>query len=185
MGLSKLNVWLRDEKCKPHVVSKCGYVNVCHFDDLFIGFESKPVPVGAANVELEVPPGCYLVSGCSQLGDSMDDCFLTDKVMVIVGCNQELCVNLIVPELKTRALRDVLPFIRKARLIGISERDITTTTQTIMKVGGISKEEMVDVIENKQLCAKAAKKSGKESEKISKKVSKDYQETLNIIRKTE
>lgn len=183
MSLSKLNIWLRDEECKPVGKKECGYVNIYHCRDQWTDLElSKPIPDEAANVELEVPPGCYMLQACVRFTESSDDCLFTEKVMVVVGCNQELCVNLIVPQMKTLSLRYVIPFIKEAKLKKIPERDIVAAAQTIMAVSGLTKEEMNGIMEPKRRCIKTSKMSGKKLEDMSKKISKDSEDILRIIK---
>ena len=183
MSLSKLNVWLRDEECRPIGKKECGYVNIYHCRDQWADLElSKPIPDEAANVELEVPPGCYLIQACVRFTESSDDCIFTEKVMVVIGCNQDICVNLKVPQIRTLSLSYVIPFIREAKLKKIPERDIVAAAQTILTVGGITKEEINGMMEPKRRCTKTSKVSGKKLEDNTKKILKENEDVLNIIR---
>jgi hypothetical protein len=183
MSLSKLNVWLKDEECKPIGKKECGYVNIYHIRDQLADLElSKPVPNDATNVELEVPPGCYILQACVRFAESTGDCTFTDKMMVVVGCNQDLCINLIVPQIRTLSLRYVIPFIREAKMKKIPDREIVAAAQTIMVVGGITKEEMNQVMEPKRRCIKTTKVSGKKMEDNIKKILKEDEAILHIIR---
>ena len=61
MGFSKLNIWLRDEKCRHFKIQtdtpQWDWVKIRNC----MGEEIKHVvmPMGEAHVAVEVPPGCY------------------------------------------------------------------------------------------------------------------------------
>lgn len=89
MGKARLNIWVRDEKCR--VIKKPGHLHIfnCLEEEVFGTY----IPDGHA--EAEIPPGCYIVvAGMYTSGRNI----YTDKTMVIVRCGDEACVNLILPE---------------------------------------------------------------------------------------
>lgn len=171
MGFSRLNIWLRSEECRPFKIQRPGldYVVVrnCMGDEV----KRVDVPVGESHVEVEVPPGCYIAQGhvCEP---GIND--YTDKAMVMVGCNQELCVNLIVPKVRTCARRDLNAFVREARLARVQENDIRITAQTILAAGRISLEETVANIQGNIAAIKDVKEASE--------VVREYQATLKTIR---
>jgi hypothetical protein len=132
------------------------------------------VPVGEAHVEVEVPPGCYVVQGHVCEPDRNINDF-TDKAIVMAGCNQELCVDLIVPYVRTCASRDLHPFVREALRANLPENDIRIAARTILAAGRISPDEVVETINRDVLAAKAVK--GAEY------LTREYNATLRIIRK--
>ena len=144
--MSILNVWLRDEKCRPFKIDypseRWDYVRIenCHGD--FV--KKVTMPAGQAHVEIEVPPGCYRVSGhvCERGTNEY-----TDTAMVIAGCNQKLCVNLIVPSVETCAHNLAVALAAAATLADIPVTDIVTTTQTIMRVGNIVREDLINELQ--------------------------------------
>jgi len=183
MGKAKLNIWLRDEQCRPFIIHTPGldYVEVmnCMGESLELNPGSTwparlEVPVGEAHVEVEVPPGCYVVKGHVCEPDRNINQF-TDKAIVTAGCNQEICVDLIVPNVKTCALRDFHPFVREALRANLPENDIRIATRTILAAARISPDEATEMISRNIAAAKAVK--GAEY------LTREYNATLRMIRK--
>lgn len=131
------------------------------------------IPVGEAHVEVEVPPGSYMVRGhvCEP---GIND--YTDQAIVMAGCNQEICVDLIVAKVKTCVIRDIHPFVREARLAGVPDRDIRIATSTILEAVCVSPEEMAGKTEIKIEAVKDIEEA--------RDVLRDYKATLDILRKT-
>ncbi len=171
MGLAKLNVWFRDEQCRPFKIQRPGLDYVIISNCIGEEVQRADVPVGKAHIEMEVPPGCYVVHGhvCEP---GIND--FTDKAIAIVGCGQEVCVNLIVPKVRTCVVRGLNAFIREARLLNIPQPDIRTAARTILTAGGIPREEMVKDI--------ARKVEAVEKVKEAKEVAREYQATLDILK---
>lgn len=109
MGLSKLSIWIRDtaHPCLPYestghswaaAILSCG-LKPLHFGAVKNGLFALTEPGkagGRVHGQVEVPPGCYIVvafSSCKNV--------FTDMAMVQVGCNTEVCVNLITKRLST------------------------------------------------------------------------------------
>ena len=171
MGYVKLNIWLRDERCKPFKIQRqdgLDYVTVMNCAGEVV--QTADVPVGEAHIELKVPPGCYVIQG--HVCEPGINTF-TDKAIVIAGCGQELCVDLIVPIIRTCVVRDMHAFVTAAMVANIPRIDIATTVRTILAAGKIPREEMATDIEAR---IKAANK------KEAKNVAKEYATTLDIIR---
>ena len=90
MGWAKLNVWIRNEKCQ--VVHRDAHLHVdgCCQEQ---GFGTHVVD---GHAEMEVPPGCYILAAGVYVPDRSN--IYTDKTMVIVGCEETACVNLVLKE---------------------------------------------------------------------------------------
>lgn len=145
MGLAKLNIWVRDENCKILKLEVEGgdWVDVRNCRGELV--KHVPIPLGEAHVEIEVPPGCYILGGRICEMPKFNE--IIDQTMVIVGCNQELCVNLIVPVVSTCVRRDLPVFIRAARLAGVSIQDLQIATHVMLTAGNISPGEMTEVMQ--------------------------------------
>jgi hypothetical protein len=102
------------------------------------------IPAGQAHVEIEVPPGCYRVSGhvCERGTNEY-----TDTAMVMAGCNQKLCVNLIVPSVETCAQNLLVALATAATLADLPMTDIVATTRTMMSVGNITREDLINELQ--------------------------------------
>ena len=109
MGLSKLSIWIRDtaHPCLPYestghswvaAILSCG-LKPLHFAAVKNGLFPLTDPGkagGRVHGQVEVPPGCYIVVAFSTCKN-----VFTDMAMVQVGCNTEVCVNLITKRLST------------------------------------------------------------------------------------
>lgn len=172
MGYSKLNIWLRDEKCRPYKIQTALgdriWIKNCMGE---IVEEVPDIPVGEAHVEVRVPPGCYVVQGHVCEHGTND---YTDKAMVVVGCEQELCVNLFVPSIGTCVVRDLAAFVREARIVGVPDDDIRIAARTMMAAGRIPPRVLVAIIE-RRMQAVAELEGASE-------VVNEYQATLDIVR---
>jgi hypothetical protein len=156
MGFSKLNVWLRDEQCKPFQIDKPtqhDWVKIKHCTGELV--KKVTFPAGQAHVEIEVPPGCYKVKGhVCQRGTNEH----TDEAMVIVGCNQVSCVNLIVPNVKTCARNDLVAILDVARRLDLPNPDIIATARTIMRIGDINRDTLIAELDSRIESVKAVER---------------------------
>jgi hypothetical protein len=100
MGMAKLNVWVRDKDfpCKPDMRWKWSVdVFVCDGTPLkwcgttYYGAHET----WHGHVEIEVPPGCYIVR--ARTGSKGHHNLFTHATMVIVRCGDTACVNLVPP----------------------------------------------------------------------------------------
>jgi hypothetical protein len=165
MSYAKLNIWLRDLNCCPKnfwlvdlVVKTCGGDYLVDFNPDVIEKLKEAYPgynVGRAtrgnetvirimeqqrnevikHIEVEVPPGCYIVRVwvCYQN-------LWSDRVMVIVGCGKEACVNLLVPP-KDNCIRDVIiPFGKAAHDMRLQPDKVRIATEMLMTTGLIQRE---------------------------------------------
>lgn len=161
MSYAKLNIWLRDLNCCPTnfwkvelVVKTCGGEYLVDFNqdvidklgEAYPGFEVKrgtrnnetTIKIRDRNIkhiEVEVPPGCYIVRAWVCSGN-----LWTDRAMVIVGCGEEACVNLIVPP-KENCIRDVvIPVGIAARDMRLPTDKVRIATEVLLATGRIQKE---------------------------------------------
>ena len=167
MSYAKLNIWLRDLDCCPKnvwkvelVVKTCGGEYLVDFNPDVIknlkeaypdynvqrGTRSNETtiritqphphdPQVIKHIELEVPPGCYIVRAWVCWGN-----LWTDRAMVIVGCGQDACVNLIVPQ-KVNCIVDVIiPVGIAAHDMRFDPDKARIATEVLMATGRIQKE---------------------------------------------
>jgi hypothetical protein len=151
MGMARVNVWFRDEKCRPYYnktnVPGWDWVTVTNcMGDVVV--DKHPVPVNKANVELELPPGCYIVQG-HVCGEEPGVNEFTDKAIVIVGCGQEECVNLIVPRAHTCVVQVMNPVVRALARLNVPDVEIVRTARVLMQAGAVSQDEMVGVLQRR------------------------------------
>jgi hypothetical protein len=148
MGKSKLCVWFRDEKCKPfpnlNNVEGWDWVSVWDCSGNLV-VDKATVPISEhAHVDIDIPPGCYVVQGhvCGENTKPRINDY-TSKAIVMVGCNEVKCVNLIVPQAKTCAREFLQPLIAEALLHDIPRLEIQTSIRTITQAIGIQREELI------------------------------------------
>jgi hypothetical protein len=147
MGQSKLSIWFRDEQCKPfpNLVNLPNYdwVNVWDCSGNLI--VHAPVPISKhAHVDIEIPPGCYIVQG-HVCGERVKPAINieTSKAIVMVGCDEVRCVNLIVPWANTCAREFVQPLVENALIQNVPIADIQIALRTIMRAVGIQRDELI------------------------------------------
>ena len=87
MGKARLNIWVRDKNCR--VIKRDGHLHIynCLEEQVFGGWV-----IADGHAEVEMPPGCYIVVAGMQGGN-----IYSDRTVSIVGCGDEACVNLILP----------------------------------------------------------------------------------------
>jgi len=165
MSYASLNIWLRDLNCCPKnvwkvelVVKTCGGEYLVDFNPDVINklreaypdykiergnrngettihiTQSNFIP-GIKHIELDIPPGCYIVRAWVCWGN-----LWTDRAMVIVGCGGEACVNLIVPQ-RQNCIRDVLiPVAFAAHDIKLAPDRVRAATEVLMATGEIQRD---------------------------------------------
>lgn len=107
MGLGKLNIWIRYEpnvtwSCKVDTVDWPGWngwlvtiKDCCGRILEWCGKRySRVGPTKHGHIEIEVPPGCYILSAISLAKGSNT---FTAPSYVQVGCDETVCVNLLAP----------------------------------------------------------------------------------------
>lgn len=90
------------------------------------------------HVEVELPPGCYIVRAyvCS-------DNLWSDREMAIVDCGETACVNLIIPP-KENCIADVIAPIAVAALeMKLPPAKVNATVEMLMRAGGVKKDAFV------------------------------------------
>lgn len=140
MGLGRLNIWMRDDFCK--VLDAEGYVTIRTCDGKVLEWcknDYTKIPLECGHAEVDVPPGCYIVRAvfCCDGGN-----YDTDRAMVIVGCDDDACVNLIAPEFRQCAESILLPFVEAAIEYGISKKEIMMSGGILVKAAELSEREM-------------------------------------------
>lgn len=168
MSYAKLNIWLRDLNCCPKNVWKvelvvktcCGeYLvdfNPDVIDKLKEAYPDYNVERGARDrettiriaqpgwkqvikhLEVDVPPGCYIVRAWVCWGN-----LWTDRAMVIVGCGQEGCVNLFVPRAQHCIRGVILPLLKVARGLRLQPDKLRAATEVLMAAGEVQREELL------------------------------------------
>jgi hypothetical protein len=167
MSYGKLNIWIRDLNCCPKnvwklelVVKTCGGEYLVDFnpdviDKLKEAYPGYRVERGTRNgshpettikitdqnikhLEVEVPPGCYIVRAWVCSGN-----LWTDRAMVIVGCGEDACVNLIVPP-KENCIKDVvIPVGIAARDMRLQPDKVRIATEVLITTGRIQREALL------------------------------------------
>lgn len=100
MGMAKLNIWVRDQysPCRPDMrytwsvdVFLCDGTPLVWCGTKYYGAHHTK----CGHVEIEVPPGCYIVR--ARTGSKGHHNLFSHMTLVIVGCGDTACVNLIAP----------------------------------------------------------------------------------------
>lgn len=150
MGLGKLNIWVRDVNC--NVIKKAGHLHItdCHKNDVIRPFWFKE-----GHTEIEVPPGCYIVTA-GMIGGNI----YTDKTMVIVNCGDDACINLVMtdfsasnpPALVQQPLQYYCPLLFVGPLVqhalsrNLSKDDLHKAIDVIAQAANMDKEQMRDIM---------------------------------------
>ena len=111
------------------------------------------LPQGKAHVDIEVPPGMYVVAGhiCAPDRAFNND---TDKAIVVAKCNETVSVDLIIPSVSTCAWNFVGPFVYEAVRRAVPDFQIQSAVQNMIAISNVS----VQVARNS--IATALKESG-------------------------
>lgn len=102
MGLGKLNIWIRYE---PDITWSCKvdsdnpwYVTIKDCTGRILEWcgrvFSRVGPTKCGHIEIEVPPGCYILSA---IGKATGHNTFTAPALVQVRCDEIACVNLLAP----------------------------------------------------------------------------------------
>jgi hypothetical protein len=157
VGKAKLNIWIRDEHCK--VVKN---LNVAEgLDWVEVRYAAKPegpnnpnvvtraiLPKGDAHVEVEVPPGMYIVAGhiCMQPEDTFNG--YTDKAVVLAKGNEVSNVDLIISTVATCAWQFTVPFVREAVRRRLPDPEIMAVVRNIIAVSEVPVAVARETIDN-------------------------------------
>ncbi|MDH7596948.1 MAG: hypothetical protein QHG98_04270 [Methanothrix sp.] len=147
MANAKLDIWLRDEKCRPYPILAPGFPTfdwVRVYNCMGEAVTDKlPIPKDSAHVVTEVPPGCYIVEGkvCENDRRGYRN-GPTDRAIVIVGCGQMECVNLFVPPVIHCVRRDINAILGAARRL-VPEEHLAITARTMLAAGNLREDEIL------------------------------------------
>lgn len=97
------------------------------------------------HIEVDVPPGCYIVWTRVCYGDNEE----TNKVMAIVDCGKEVCVNLLLDTVDTCARGFVYPFGVKAIQMEVPLIEVGVAVNNVLKVANVDKETFVNDLTTK------------------------------------
>ncbi|MBM4240306.1 MAG: hypothetical protein FJ150_01280 [Euryarchaeota archaeon] len=169
MSYGKLNIWLKHENCNliddcwrtDLVIKTCSGVPVVNMDPKVLRKLKKKYPkwnpmvhdymgerrikleptdgTKINNVEVELPPGCYVVwtRVCYKGNEE------TNKVLVTVNCAREVCVNLILNSTKTCGKEFLYPFVVRAKKLDLNDEHVEIAAKLIAEIADIPKEELV------------------------------------------
>lgn len=116
------------------------------------------------HIEVDVPPGCYVVRAWKCGGGNE----VTDRRMVIVGCGDHVCVNLIVPRAHGKGGcidNMIFPFIKHAKRIQMPDEEINMVVDKLVAAGELNKEEIIKEGEVRaEIAAKAKNEYAKRRE---------------------
>ena len=102
MGSGKLNIWVRYE---PEITWSCRvddknkwYVTIKDCTNRIVELCGKPLsrigPTECGHLDIEIPPGCYVISAISSATGSST---FTAPAFAQVRCGETVCVNLLAP----------------------------------------------------------------------------------------
>jgi hypothetical protein len=91
------------------------------------------------HIEVDVPPGCYIVWTriCYRRNEE------TNKVMVIVGCGDHACVNLLLDAVETCSNELFHPFLEHAVGLRLPKRELQIVAKAFMAVMEKPKKEVI------------------------------------------
>lgn len=141
MGKAKLNVWLRDRRCRI-LDNSYGYLylNNCCDDDPF-----PVVIIQDGNAEVNIPPGCYKVYAVVFDQNHQYPIYKTGQIMVIVNCGDHACVNIIIPSIEVNAAHLIQTFGVHAIRKNIDPKEIF---EALIETSDVDRKQLIDSIEN-------------------------------------
>lgn len=176
MGYAKMNIWLRSLDCRlitdcwraDFVIKTCSGIYLTDMDKTlltkiqtqysdFASVSILPMYQGETrismrrsnsggpffnHVEMEIPPGCYVVWARVCHGRNEE----TNKVMVIVRCGEEACVNLLLNTVDRCAREAVHPVFVKAFERQIPIDDKKAFARVAMNVGEIKRNVLMQQV---------------------------------------
>lgn len=177
MASGKLNIWIRDEDCSLRnawradlEVKTCLGENlidilpqpdlekiISHLKEMFPEFKvsylsdygTKVIRAEGKRVinhlEVDVPPGCYVVR-VHVCGGGNE---WSDRTMVIVGCGEESCVNLIIKEAETCGREFIIPFLRLAEEARIPGEHVQVAVNALAKAARIPIDEVAENLQER------------------------------------
>ncbi|MCK9593150.1 MAG: hypothetical protein M0Q91_14195 [Methanoregula sp.] len=154
---AKMNIWVRDRTCALVKGRSHLHIYDCHHRPVleYIWFTG-------GHVEVDVPPGCYLVVVGTPGGN-----IYTDLAMVIVRCGDDACVNLVLNDYKRIqafpgetpskpnlvllggcGARILVPFLVHAKEAGIRPDEIKATFDVLTRAAGLDKKSVIGDIKS-------------------------------------
>ena len=97
------------------------------------------------HIEVDVPPGCYVVWTRVCYGKNEE----TNKVMAIVDCGKEVCVNLLLNDVETCAKELLHPYALQAIDMRLPKKEVEMAIKSLMKVGEIPKKDFIRELEQR------------------------------------
>lgn len=185
MGKAKLNIWVRDEKCR--IINRRGHLHIynCLGEQVFVGWV-----INNGHAEVEIPPGCYTVVAGMVHGN-----IYSDRTMVIVNCGEHACVNLILPNYNEKdnkmlqlAPRNLLAVggcaVRLIPALGVhaihKNIDPKEIFDVLIKTAEIDRKQLIVAIEND---IEDMKENLDEIRKASPEEEKEAREYMGILEK--
>lgn len=137
-------------------------------EDKVLGVDETTIYIKQTNyiskvkhVELELPPGCYIVRAWVCGGNMW-----SDRAMVIVDCGETACVNLIIP-IAEDCIKEVIPPLAVvAQELKLPPAKMNAAFEILMKAGGLEKEAFVKAMTG--LARELKESKGKEELKYAK-----------------
>ena len=173
MSYGKLNIWLRDPCCVPKnvwkmelVIKTCEGANILDFNpDVLMQLRKKycgymikkgmragekvisviqpDFEEAIKHLEVDVPPGSYVVRAWVCYGN-----LWTERVMVIVNCGDDACVNLIVPKAEHCIRMVLIPYAIEARKKAIPyDPAFLASLELLAQAGGFTLTEIADEVD--------------------------------------
>ena len=173
MSYGKMNIWLRDPYCVPKnvwkmelVIKTCQGANILDFnpdvlyqlrkrycgwmikkgmraDEKVISIKQPDYEESIKHIEVDVPPGCYIVRAWVCYGN-----LWTERVMSIVSCGDDACVNLIVPKAEHCIRMVIIPYAIEARAKAIPyDPAFLNSLELLAQAGGFTLQEIAEEID--------------------------------------
>lgn len=162
MGYGSINVWIREPKdCSVSDVNGYAWASACCSQKIV---DYKPLENGHA--ELTVPPGCYIVDAWWRPGC----CGTAKETVVIVGCNEKVCANLI-REWAGDPYKSIIGYASHGKAAGISDAEIDKLVGILEQIGKTVPERKVRKYTEEEI-ALIEKVSDKEHKELLKKYRK-------------
>ena len=172
MSYGKLNIWLRDPCCVPKnvwkmelVIKTCEGANILDFNpdvlmqlrkkycgymikkgmragEKVISIKQPDFEETIKHLEVDIPPGSYVIRAWVCYGN-----LWTERVMVIVNCGGEACVNLLVPKAEHCLRMVIIPYAIEAHNKGIPyDPAFLNSLELLAQAGGFTLTEIAEEI---------------------------------------
>ena len=128
MGTGKINVWIREpDDCTVYPLNGYAWAQPCCTKNERAFYSAK---LEKGHATLEVPPGCYIVDAAMKPGC----CGTVKETMVIVNCEQTVCVNLLREYAGDLSVRRIASIMNHAREAKVPEAKIKELTAILVKI---------------------------------------------------